>query len=89
MEKKLTILNEEGMHARPAGVLAKTLSAFKSNVEIHFNGNVKNAKSIMAIMSLGLQKGSEVLFVAQGEDEAQAVETIENLVNNRFQLQGA
>jgi phosphocarrier protein HPr len=89
MEKTLTILNEEGMHARPAGVLAKKASEFKSAVEIHFNGTVKNAKSIMAIMSLGLEKGSEIKLVAKGEDESQAVETLAQLINNRFQLQAS
>ncbi len=84
-EKTVKILNDEGMHARPAGIFAKKASEFKSTVEIKFNGVSKNAKSIMSLMSMGLTKDAEVVIVATGPDEVTAAETLAYLVNNRFQ----
>ena len=86
MEKTVTLLNEEGMHARPAGVFVKKASEFKSTVEIRVNGVTKNAKSIMGLMSLGLEKGAEITIVAKGDDEAQAVDSLAQLVANKFSL---
>lgn len=84
MEKTVTILNEEGLHARPAGVFVKKASEFKSAVEIRVNGATKNAKSIMGLMSLGLAKGAEITIVARGEDEEQAVDALAQLVASKF-----
>jgi phosphocarrier protein HPr len=83
-ERTVTIHNEEGLHARPAGMLVKTASEFKATVELRANGAVKNAKSIMGVMSLGLERGNQVTIVANGEDAEAAVIAIESLVNNRF-----
>lgn len=86
MEKTFKILNEEGMHARPAGAFVKVASGFKSAVTISANGMTKNAKSIMGIMSLGLQKDSEIRITTTGEDEAELMQSLETLINNKFQL---
>ncbi|MBA2405377.1 MAG: HPr family phosphocarrier protein [Bdellovibrionales bacterium] len=86
MEKTLRILNEEGMHARPAGAFVKVASEFKSVIEIKANGITKNGKSIMGLMSLGLVKDSEITLIAKGEDEEAALNKLELLVQNKFQL---
>ncbi|HXH32400.1 MAG TPA: HPr family phosphocarrier protein [Bacteriovoracaceae bacterium] len=86
MQKVFRILNEEGLHARPAGALAKTAAEFTSSIEIRANGMTKNAKSIMGVMSLGLSKDAEITIVASGEDEAEALEKLEQLITNKFQI---
>lgn len=86
LEKKLIILNEEGMHARPAGVLAKMAGSFSSAIEIVANGKTVNAKSIMSVMSLGLTKDAELIIKANGVDESEALTKLETLINNKFQL---
>lgn len=86
MEKTFKILNEEGMHARPAGAFVKIANEFKSAVTITAKDVTKNGKSIMGIMSLGLQKDDEIKIIVTGEDEAQALAKFENLINNKFQL---
>jgi phosphocarrier protein len=86
MEKTFKILNEEGMHARPAGAFVKVASEFKSNVEIIANGTKKNGKSIMGLMSLGLAKDSEITVITTGEDEAAAMTKLSSLIENKFQL---
>ena len=86
MEKTFKILNEEGLHARPAGAFVKVANEFKSTVQVAASGTVKNWKSIMGLMSLGLQKDSEVTLIVVGDDEAQAMQKFEQLINNKFQL---
>ncbi len=86
IEKTLTILNEEGMHARPAGVFVKTANQFSSVVEIGFNGTRKNGKSIINLMSLGLKHKDEFVLFANGPDEAPAIEALTVLIANKFSL---
>jgi phosphocarrier protein HPr len=85
MEKTVRILNDEGLHARPAGVFAKKAGEFKSTVEISAKGTVKNAKSIMTLMSLGLKKDDEVTLIVKGPDESQALDALVALIHNKFQ----
>ena len=86
LEKTLIILNEEGLHARPAGVLAKLAGSFTSVIEVVANGKTVNAKSIMSVMSLGLTKDAELIVRTNGADESEALTKIESLINNKFQL---
>lgn len=84
MEKTVTILNEQGLHARPASIFVKTASKFKSNVSIVHGSAVANAKSIINIMSLGLKKGEEIKIVTEGTDETEAMDALTVLVENKF-----
>jgi phosphocarrier protein len=86
MEVHLTLLNEEGMHARPAGILVKTANQFISKVEILFNGKTVNAKSVFGLMSLGLLCNSNFTLKIEGDDCEQACTAICQLVENRFKI---
>ena len=83
-ELSLTLENAEGLHARPAAVLAKVAGQFASKVEIKAKGQQKNAKSIMGLMALGLEKGDALQIVAEGADEQVAVEKISELIRGGF-----
>ena len=84
MEKKLTVINETGLHARPAGMFVKKAAEFKSTVEVIAKGKTVNAKSIMGIMSLGLGQGDELTVVANGEDQEAAVNALVELIEGGF-----
>lgn len=84
MEKNLVLKNETGLHARPAGVLVKTASQFVSQIEIKTPSKTANAKSIMALLSLGLEQGTEFTLIANGPDAPEAVEKICALIENGF-----
>ncbi len=86
MEQTFKILNEEGMHARPAGAFVKVANEFKSSVEVKSNGMTKNGKSIMGLMSLGLSKDAEITLITKGEDEAEAMKKLGTLIENKFSL---
>lgn len=80
----VVIKNESGLHARPAGLFVKKASEFVSQVQIDLNGKMANAKSIMGLMSLGLQKGSKITIVAEGQDSAEAVKQLGELIESGF-----
>ncbi len=86
MEIKLKLLNEEGMHARPAGILVKRVNQFQSKIELNFNGKSANAKSLLSILSLGLIANSEFLVKAEGIDAEQALQSLTEIVQNKFQV---
>ncbi|WP_443663650.1 HPr family phosphocarrier protein, partial [Clostridium sp.] len=80
MEKTVKILNEQGLHARPASIFVKTASKFKSTVSIVHGTGIANAKSIINIMSLGLKKDEEIKIVTEGADEKEAMAALVSLV---------
>lgn len=84
-EISVTVLNESGLHARPAGMLVKTASTFQSDIELKFGDGQVNAKSIMSIMGLGIPEGAQVKFSAEGADAVEALSAIEKLFANKFE----
>lgn len=84
MKKEIIILNETGIHARPAAIISKTAGKFSSEIFIEFKDKVVNAKSIMNILSAGLQKGDKAMLTITGEDEAEAMMALEELFNSSF-----
>jgi phosphocarrier protein HPr len=86
MQTTVKVLNEEGLHARPAGILVKLANNFSSEIELAVGDNTANAKSIMSIMGLGLTKDTVVTVTAVGSDAETALAEIINLFNNKFNL---
>jgi phosphocarrier protein HPr len=84
-ERILTIRNRAGMHARPAALLVKTASAFKSQIHIEKDGERINGKSIMGVITLGATYNSQLKVIADGPDEAAALDALERLFENRFE----
>jgi len=84
IKKDITIINELGIHARPAGMLANTSSRFSCEIKIIKDKMEVNAKSIMGIMTLAAGKGSVITVVANGPDEVKAVEAIADLFARKF-----
>lgn len=81
---KTTVLNEAGLHARPAGMLVKEAAKFKSSIELEGANKKANAKSIMTVMALGLSKGTEVTLHIDGPDEEAAKDALVALFENGF-----
>jgi len=79
-ETEVVLLNDSGLHARPAARLVKVTSRFKSSISIVANGKTANAKSMLSLLSLGAEKGTTLRVIAEGEDAEQAIETIAKLL---------
>ena len=80
IEKEVVVKNGSGLHARPATLLVKKASSFKSDVSIEYNGKKANVKSLIVVLSLAVTKDATIKVVASGDDEALAVEEIVKLV---------
>jgi phosphocarrier protein HPr len=85
MERIVTIKNRAGMHARPAALLVKTANAFASQIYIEKDSERVNGKSIMGVITLGATFDTPLKIIAEGPDEAQALDAIEKLFESRFE----
>ncbi len=89
IKKTFEIKAEEGLHARPASMLAKTAMKFKCDLGMYLEGNTNKLyqpKSILSIMSLGAANGDRVTFTADGADEKEAMNGIETLIKSDFNV---
>ena len=84
LSKTLTIENSEGLHMRPAGVVAKEMGKFACDVTIVFGDKRINAKSLINIISACIKTGAEITFEFDGEDEEAAMAKVEELASQNF-----
>jgi len=82
-EKTVKIQLEKGLEARPVAVLVQKASMHDSQIYLYSEGKRVNAKSIMGMMSLGLNMGEEVRIEADGSDEAEAVGSLERYLTGQ------
>ncbi len=80
----ITVENKLGLHARPAALLVKTASKFPCHIELEKDGLKVNGKSIMGVMMLAAEKGSQITIIADGEKEEEAVKSIVELFKRKF-----
>ena len=88
VEKTATINNPLGIHARPAALVVQTAAQFQAEIYLS-KGDVDgvNGKSIMGVMMLAAEQGSQVAVRAEGEDEAAAIEAMVSLLESTFEGQ--
>jgi len=84
IKENIKITNKHGLHARPAAHLVKVAGKFDSDIKIIKDGLEVNGKSIMGVMMLAAEPGSELTFVIDGKDEKEALEAIKELIKNNF-----
>ncbi len=82
--KDMAIINKLGLHARAAAKLVHTASRFDSEIKLRKGSEEVDAKSILGILLLAAGKGTTLTVTASGNDEGEAVESIEQLIMNRF-----
>ena len=83
LEKSMEIQLKNGLEARPVAVLVQIASQHESTVYIETKGKRVNAKSIMGMMSLGLNIGEEINVIADGRDEEEAISSIEKFLSGQ------
>lgn len=82
LEQEVEVQNPHGIHARPAMMIAKAASAFKSDVAIRRNDTEVNAKSILALLTLVAEHGTRLTVRARGEDAREALAAVVPLVEH-------
>ena len=78
--KEVEVLNQVGLHARPATFFIQKANTFKASVWIEKDDRKVNAKSLLGVLSLGIAKGMVVTLIADGSDENEAVNGLVELV---------
>lgn len=81
--KEITIRLENGLEARPVAMLVQVASKFESSIYLESGNRKVNAKSIMGMMSLGLDAGEKVVAVIDGADEEAAMDAIEEYLSGK------
>ena len=85
IEKILIVQNRAGIHARPAAIIAQTTNTFESEISLLRDDAEVNAKSIMGVIAMGAGYNTQLTLRADGPDETEAVEVIEELFNSKFE----
>ena len=85
ISRNVTIQNSVGLHARPATFFIQKANSFKSSIWVEKEDCRVNAKSLLGVLSLGIVKGMTITLIADGSDEAQAIEGLVALIEGGFQ----
>ena len=84
MEVTVTVTNRAGIHTRPAATIVKLASQYKSSIYLSKDGFEINAKSIIGVMCLTAEQGSQLVLRVEGEDETEAAEAMKQLFADGF-----
>ena len=84
IKKHLVVKNKLGLHARPAALFVQTANKFGSQIRVAKKDQEVDGKSIMGIMMLAVECGSEIIIKARGPDSEQAVQALVDLVRSKF-----
>ena len=84
-EKTLTVKNRAGIHARPAALIAQTANKFSAEIQIQKDSMTVNAKSIKGVITMAASYNTVLVVKADGIDEKQAVETLYDLFESKFE----
>lgn len=83
-QKTITLHNGLGLHARPASLFVQTANRFPADIRVEKDGREVSAKGILGLLSLGAKQGSTITIKAVGEQEAEAVTALADLVEFGF-----
>ena len=81
IKKTMTVQLQSGLEARPVALLVQVASQYDSSIYVEADNKKVNAKSIMGMMTLALAPGEEVVVSADGADEEQAIQSIEQYLS--------
>jgi phosphocarrier protein HPr len=81
---EIVIVNEVGLHARPAKTFVQTAQKFSSKVTVTYRDKTVNAKSLLSLLTLGVSKGAQIRIEVEGEDEDKAMQELEALIHSNF-----
>lgn len=83
-ERTYIVENKLGLHARPAALFVQTTHRFHSQVRVVKDGQEVDGKSIMGILTLAAERGSKLTIIADGPDEVQLLNKLDELFRQKF-----
>ena len=84
LTRKVTVRNPQGLHARPADMLVRLANQFHSTILLEKSGESVDCKSILSLLTLGASQGTELNLSAEGDDAADAIESIGRMFEAGF-----
>jgi len=81
IEKKLTIKNKQGLHARPAALFVQIANKYESDIIVRKGRQEVNGKSIMGLLTLAAERGAKLNIKANGHDAKEAIEELEKVIS--------
>jgi phosphotransferase system HPr (HPr) family protein len=84
IQKKVTVLNKLGLHARPSAKVVQTASKYQSEISLTKGTMTINVKSMLGVMALAAEYGTELILRVEGEDEKEAAREIVRLFKTKF-----
>jgi len=85
ISREVTIKNSIGLHARPATFFIQKANGYKSSVWVEKDDRKVNAKSLLGVLSLGIAQGMTIKLIADGADEIDALDGLQELILHDFQ----
>ena len=85
--REVVITNTIGLHARPATFFIQKANGYKSSIWVEKEDRKVNAKSLLGVLSLGIAQGMTIKLIAEGSDENEALEGLQELIDTGFQGQ--
>ena len=80
VQRTVTVIHRQGLHARPAAMFVKIASKYNSNIALQKGEERVNGKSIMGILTLGIEQNAKVVLEADGDDAAEVVTELTQLL---------
>ena len=84
VSREVLVNNQVGLHARPATFFIQKANEFKCGIWVEKDGRRVNAKSLLGVLSLGIVKGTAITIIADGAEEDEAVEALNELISSNF-----
>jgi len=84
--RTVRVVNEYGMHARPAAMFVKVAARFEADLTVEKDGVNVSGKSIMGLMTLQASRGTVLALIAEGADAKEMLDQLETLVKNNFEV---
>ncbi|MDO4562691.1 MAG: HPr family phosphocarrier protein [Clostridia bacterium] len=82
--KDVVVQNQVGLHARPVTFFIQKASEFSSSISVSCDDRTVNAKSLLGVLSLGVNRGMTITLKAEGADEKEAVAALADLIETNF-----
>jgi phosphocarrier protein len=82
ISRDITIINDVGLHARPATFFIQKANSYKATIWLEEGGRRINAKSLLGVLSMGIIKGTTITLISDGIDEVEALDGLESLITS-------
>ena len=80
LSRDVTIVNDVGLHARPAPFFIQKANSYKATIWLEEGGRRINAKSLLGVLSMGIVKGTSITLISDGADEEEALNGLTELI---------